>query len=47
LDADLALTGGENKCEIWKGFAGRGLGANAVYDRSNRVDNFDLPAGVC
>ncbi|RYP01535.1 hypothetical protein DL763_000066 [Monosporascus cannonballus] len=43
LDADLALTGGQNTCEIWKGFAKRGLGANAVFHDTNRVDNFDMP----
>ncbi|PYI01935.1 extracellular elastinolytic metallo proteinase [Aspergillus sclerotiicarbonarius CBS 121057] len=31
LDADVALTGGENKCEIWTGFAKRGLGLGAFY----------------
>ena len=25
LQADMNLTGGENKCEIWSGFAERGL----------------------
>lgn len=30
LDSDLALTGGENKCEIWAGFAKRGLGPKAT-----------------
>ncbi|KXJ95029.1 extracellular elastinolytic metallo proteinase [Microdochium bolleyi] len=45
LDADIALTRGANKCEIWRGFAKRGLGANAVFSESNRVDNFDLPQG--
>ncbi|CAG9944999.1 unnamed protein product [Clonostachys rosea f. rosea IK726] len=47
IDSDQALTGGANKCEIWKGFANRGLGANAVFNATNRVDNFDLPDGVC
>jgi extracellular elastinolytic metalloproteinase len=46
IDADVALTGGENRCEIWKGFAKRGLGAGAVT-ADPRVDNFDLPEGVC
>ncbi|RYP21257.1 hypothetical protein DL767_009309 [Monosporascus sp. MG133] len=47
LDADLALTGGGNACEIWRGFARRGLGANAVFRDVNRVDNFDMPEGIC
>ena len=46
IDADVALTGGKNACEIWQGFAKRGLGAGAVTAEP-RVDNFDLPAGVC
>ncbi|KAI6016486.1 Fungalysin metallopeptidase-domain-containing protein [Pisolithus marmoratus] len=29
LEADKILTGGENQCDIWKGFAARGLGMNA------------------
>ncbi|RUS18612.1 hypothetical protein BC937DRAFT_88549 [Endogone sp. FLAS-F59071] len=30
LQADLVLTGGENQCEIWAGFAKRGLGVEAM-----------------
>ncbi|KAG9008698.1 Fungalysin/Thermolysin Extracellular metalloproteinase 5 [Tulasnella sp. JGI-2019a] len=29
IQADQVLTGGANKCELWKGFASRGLGPNA------------------
>ena len=29
LEADKRLTGGENVCEIWKGFSDRGLGEDA------------------
>lgn len=47
LDADLALTGGENACEIWKGFSKRGLGVNAVFHDTDRVDSFDLPEDAC
>lgn len=47
LDADKALTGGSNACEIWKGFAKRGLGSTAKYSSSKRTNNFDVPAGVC
>lgn len=50
LAADTALTGGANKCEIWRGFAKRGLGfgasQGAVTDRLDGVQAFDLPA-VC
>ena len=41
LAADLNLTGGANRCAIWRGFAKRGLGAGAVQDAS---EAFDLPS---
>ena len=48
LAADVALTGGANKCEIWRGFAKRGLGFSAFQgssnNRSDGVEAFDLPA---
>jgi extracellular elastinolytic metalloproteinase len=48
LLADTALTGGKNQCEIWRGFAKRGLGFGAGQgDPNNRTDGvaaFDLPA---
>lgn len=47
LDADKALTGGENQCEIWKGFAKRGLGQGAVYSPSARTASNTVPEGVC
>ncbi|KAH8666865.1 extracellular metallo proteinase mep [Xylariales sp. PMI_506] len=48
LDADKALTGGANACEIWKGFAKRGLGKNASYGTGkNRKADTTVPAGVC
>jgi uncharacterized repeat protein (TIGR01451 family) len=47
LAADFALTGGQNQCEIWTGFAKRGLGLSADQGSSNsRFDGteaFDLP----
>lgn len=47
LDADLALTGGENQCPIWEAFAKRGLGVNAVQKSSNKTSDgtadFDVP----
>ncbi|VUC31150.1 unnamed protein product [Clonostachys rosea] len=46
IDADVALTGGVNACEVWTAFAKRGLGASAVTGEP-RVDSFDLPEGVC
>jgi hypothetical protein len=48
LLADVALTGGANECEIWRGFAKRGLGASADQglssSRFDGVEAFDLPA---
>ena len=46
LDADTALTGGDNHCEIWTGFAKRGLGEGAV-SADQRVDDFTVPEGIC
>ncbi|KAI5864481.1 extracellular metallo proteinase 1 [Durotheca rogersii] len=47
VDADVALTGGQNVCEIWRGFAKRGLGRDAIFNATERVDSFDLPDSVC
>jgi len=48
LAADVALTGGANRCEIWRGFAKRGLGFSASQgsslSRLDGVEAFDLPA---
>ncbi|TQV90773.1 extracellular elastinolytic metalloproteinase precursor [Cordyceps javanica] len=46
VDADVALTGGANKCELWKAFAKRGLGRGAKFG-DIRKEDFTLPAGVC
>jgi extracellular elastinolytic metalloproteinase len=47
LLADQNLTGGDNKCAIWRGFAKRGLGKSADQGSSNStqdgVEAFDLP----
>lgn len=47
LLADQLLTGGENQCAIWKGFAKRGLGYGASQGSANNVndgvESFDLP----
>ncbi|KAL2914664.1 hypothetical protein HK105_205803 [Polyrhizophydium stewartii] len=40
LTADQTFYGGKFKCDIWKGFAKRGLGNGATVDK---VNNFDLP----
>lgn len=47
LDADVALTGGANTCELWTGFAKRGLGEGATYAASARTESFTVPDGVC
>jgi len=48
LAADVALTGGVNQCEIWRGFAKRGMGFSASQGsplvRTDGVAAFDLPA---
>jgi hypothetical protein len=42
LAADRALTGGQNQCVIWRGFAKRGLGFSAIQGTSaSRTDNFE------
>lgn len=47
LTADVARTGGVNQCEIWRGFAKRGLGFSASqgspFNRTDGVEAFDLP----
>ena len=47
LQAELVLTGGANRLELWKGFAKRGLGAFATSPASSTTtgvqENFDLP----
>ncbi|KAJ9144171.1 Extracellular metalloproteinase [Pleurostoma richardsiae] len=47
LDADTALTGGANQCEIWTAFAKRGLGSGAVYSSRSRTGSTTIPSGVC
>ncbi|KAI5859245.1 elastinolytic metallo proteinase Mep [Durotheca rogersii] len=47
LDADKALTGGVNACELWTAFAKRGLGQGAVYASRGRTGSNTIPAGVC
>ncbi|KAJ5587231.1 uncharacterized protein N7459_002996 [Penicillium hispanicum] len=47
LDADTALTGGANHCDIWKGFAKRGLGQGATYSTTDRGGSTVVPLGIC
>ncbi|KAI9439259.1 extracellular elastinolytic metallo proteinase [Lactarius indigo] len=50
IQADKVLTGGENFCDLWLGFAERGLGVNAKvedetpWERGVRTDDFSVPA---
>ncbi len=48
LQADLNLTGGLNQCEIWNGFAKRGLGLNAMDGGGSGslsvTEDFTVPA---
>ena len=46
IAADVALTGGENHCTLWRTFARRGLGVSASQGGTGRNDNtqaFDIP----
>ncbi|RPA72612.1 extracellular metallo proteinase MEP [Ascobolus immersus RN42] len=45
LDADVALSGGANKCEIWRPFAKRGLGTDATLVSGVHKNGFALPSG--
>jgi hypothetical protein len=49
FDADKALTGGRNKCPLWRSFAKRGLGAKAKQgestDRADGTEDFTIPKG--
>jgi hypothetical protein len=48
LQADQALTGGDNQCLIWAAFAKRGLGVSAKQGSANKANDgtaaFDVPA---
>ncbi|MDG1714726.1 T9SS-dependent M36 family metallopeptidase [Lacinutrix sp.] len=47
LQADTALTGGEDQCMIWEVFAARGVGLSASQgnpqSRTDQVEDFNLP----
>lgn len=51
LQADLVGNGGENLCDLWRGFARRGLGASAsspgTITTTGVVEAFDLPEDIC
>jgi len=47
LQADVNNNGGANQCEIWQGFAKRGLGVNAssgsVFSTGDETEDFSVP----
>ena len=47
LQADTALTGGEDQCMIWEVFAARGVGLGAnqgnAQSRTDQVEDFNMP----
>ncbi|KAJ2008123.1 hypothetical protein H4R26_000398 [Coemansia thaxteri] len=43
VHAERNLTGGRNRCTLWRGFAARGLGAAAAFDGRRRTEDFTLP----
>lgn len=47
IDADKNLTGGANRCDLWKAFAKRGLGAKASRNGTgnSRIEDYSLPSG--
>ncbi|KFX87633.1 hypothetical protein O988_09343 [Pseudogymnoascus sp. VKM F-3808] len=49
IDADKALTGGANACELWTAFAKRGLGEGASRGSGStgRKESKTVPSGVC
>ncbi|KAG8934443.1 Fungalysin/Thermolysin Extracellular metalloproteinase 5 [Tulasnella sp. 418] len=53
IQADENLTGGENACELWRGFSDRGLGKDAEivggtpWGGGIRTDGHSIPKGVC
>lgn len=49
LLADQINNGGANVCDLWAGFAKRGLGGDAFSDSvstTNIIESFDIPIGV-
>ncbi|KAJ2065278.1 hypothetical protein GGH13_006024 [Coemansia sp. S155-1] len=45
LQAEANLTGGKNKCAIWKAFAKRGLGLKASNSGTKYTDDNSVPSG--
>lgn len=45
LQADLNRSNGKNMCDMWKGFAKRGLGYKAYSSGNNYYEDYSLPSG--
>ncbi|KAI8322361.1 hypothetical protein GQ54DRAFT_333282 [Martensiomyces pterosporus] len=43
LQAEQNLTGGKNRCALWKGFAKRGLGEYAYTDGNGHYEDYTVP----
>ena len=43
LQAEEAITGGENACQFWRGFAKRGLGVDATLIRGKAINGYSVP----
>ncbi|CAE6432115.1 unnamed protein product [Rhizoctonia solani] len=46
IEADRALTGGENKCTLWNAFASRGLGSDAknlTFRNKPSINGYNVP----
>ncbi|KAJ2858619.1 hypothetical protein GGI22_003283 [Coemansia erecta] len=45
VQAEKNLTGGKNKCAVWKGFAKRGLGVRASSSWLSHTEDYSVPSG--
>lgn len=45
IDADSALTNGQNRCQLWRAFAKRGMGEDADRVGGVFTDGFEVPSG--
>ncbi|KAJ1765983.1 hypothetical protein IW140_005536 [Coemansia sp. RSA 1813] len=45
VQAEKNLTGGKNKCAVWKGFAKRGLGVKAASSWFSHTEDYSVPSG--
>ncbi|PIA15372.1 hypothetical protein COEREDRAFT_22042, partial [Coemansia reversa NRRL 1564] len=45
VQAERNLTGGKNQCDVWRGFAKRGLGLNASFTNLTHTEDYSVPNG--